>query len=391
MTLISMSSRRGLLAGAAVLALSAGTLQAQEVTVWFWDTNFNGAAMQAAADRYAAINPDVTITLVDLAKVDLEQNLQTQLASGVTEGLPDIVLVDDLRAQIYLQSFPGAFAPLNDHIDYSQFAAYKIGVATVDGLTYSLPFDSGVAGFFYRSDILAEAGYGAADLEDITWNRFLEIAKDVTAKTGHQMFSHNVDNPSPIRMMLQSAGSWYFTPEGELDLVGNPVFRETLETWGEILRATEIWKPTSGWSDYTGAFTSGEVASVPFTGGLDHRHDQIGYRSGGSLGRSPGAPAGRRRIGERHQLWWIKLVCAGQFARTRRRHRLSGQGLGQRCRLLSGHPCRARRVCDLSPGARRRGLFLVGRLLWRTASMAELFGLGRRDSPRQLWHLCQRG
>ena len=260
------SRHRILMAGAAAVALSAGMVQAEEVTVWFWDPNFNGAAMAEAAARYAAINPDATITLVDMAKGDLEQKLQTQLASGMTEGLPDIVLIDDLRAQVYLQSFPGAFEPMSAHIDHSAFADYKVGVATLDDAVYSVPFDSGVAGLFYRSDILAEAGYAAADLENITWDRFIEIAKDVAAKTGRPMFSHDIANAAPIRMMLQSAGSWYFTPEGELNLVDNPVFREALETFGAMLQASEIWKPVSGWAEYTGSFTSGEVASVPFTG-----------------------------------------------------------------------------------------------------------------------------
>ncbi len=80
------------------------------------------------------------------------------------------------------------------------------------------------------------------------------------------MFSHDIANAAPIRMMLQSAGSWYFTPEGELDLVGNPVFRKAIETFGSMLQETDIWKPVSGWADYTGSFTGGEVASVPFTG-----------------------------------------------------------------------------------------------------------------------------
>ncbi len=137
-----------------VSLLSIVPVAAAELTVWCWDPNFNGATMKEAGERYKATHPDVTLNIVDFAKADLEQKLQAQLASGTTEGLPDIVLIEDYGAQKYLQSFPGAFEPLNGKIDYGAFAPYKVELATVDGKTYSLPFDSGVTGLFYRSDYL---------------------------------------------------------------------------------------------------------------------------------------------------------------------------------------------------------------------------------------------
>lgn len=261
----AVSWRAGIFAAAGISILSATGAFAQEVTVWYWDPNFNGAAMQAAADRYAEINPGVTITLVDFAKADVEQKLQTQLASGTTEGLPDIVLIEDYGAQKYLLSFPGAFEPMTAHVDYSQFAPYKVDLATVDGETYSLPFDSGVTGLFYRTDILEQAGFTAADLEDITWSRFIEIAVEVHAKTGYPMIGLDINDASPIRIMLQSAGSWYFTPEGEANIADNPVFRAALETYQQMWMNPDIWMPISGWNEFTGSFTGDKVASV-YTG-----------------------------------------------------------------------------------------------------------------------------
>ena len=45
---------------------------------------------------------------------DIRLKLQTQLLAGTTEGLPDIVLIQDDTAKKYLLSFPGAFEPLSD-------------------------------------------------------------------------------------------------------------------------------------------------------------------------------------------------------------------------------------------------------------------------------------
>ncbi len=261
----TFSWRKGLLAAAGIQLLTATMALATEVTVWCWAPEFNGAAMNEAIARYTASHPDVKITVVDFAKGDLEQKLQTQLASGQTEGLPDIVLIEDYGAQKYLLSFPGAFEPLTDKIDYSQFADYKVALATVDGQTYSLPFDSGASGLFYRSDLLAEAGYDAAALQDVTWDQIIEIGKAVKAKTGKPLFSIDQNDAGAIRIMIQSAGSWYFNPDGSVHIKDNPVFKAALTTWVKMLQTPDLYKQVSGWGDYTGAFNNGDVAAV-FTG-----------------------------------------------------------------------------------------------------------------------------
>lgn len=250
------------LTGISLFSVTAAS--ALEITVWCWSPEFNGASMQAAADAYSAINPDVTINIVDFDKGALEQKLQTQLAAGITDDLPDIVLIEDYGAQKYLQSFPGAFEPLTDKIDYSQFAPYKVSLATVGDQTYSLPFDSGATGLFYRTDLLEQAGFAPADLEGITWDRFIEIGKEVEAKTGHKMIDIDIADAGIIRIMLQSAGSWYFNEDGSPNIVDNAVLKSALATYQKILQAG-IHKPVSGWNDYTAAFMGGEVASV-YTG-----------------------------------------------------------------------------------------------------------------------------
>ncbi len=65
--------------------------------------------------------------------------------------------------------------------------------------------------------------------------------------------------------MLQSAGSWYFNDDGTTNIKDNPVFKAALTTWVKMLQTPELYKPVSGWGDYTGAFNNGEVAGV-FTG-----------------------------------------------------------------------------------------------------------------------------
>ena len=251
------------------------------VTVWCWDKEFNGATMKEAGARYAKAHPDVTLNIVDFAKPDMEQKLQAQLASGTTDGLPDIVLIEDYGAQKYLQSFTKAFEPLSDTkaIDYKTFAKYKVALATVGDKTYSLPFDSGVSGMFYRSDYLALAGYKSADLQDLTWDKLIEVGKAVEAKTGHKLLDLDLNDQGLLRIMMQSAGIWYFSPDGKPAIAGNPKFKAVLSTYAKVLQSG-IYKPVSGWAEYTGAFTSGQTAAaitgVWMTGTIKANPDQSG-------------------------------------------------------------------------------------------------------------------
>lgn len=266
------------LAGAGLMAMVTAT-EAAKLTVWSWDPNFNIAIMKEAGKRYAETHPDFELNAVDFAKKDVERKLQTGLASGVANALPDIVLIEDTAAQKFLQSFPGAFAPMNGKVDYSKFAPYKVSVATLQGKTYSMPFDSGVTGLFYRRDLLAAAGYQPADLQDLTWDKFIEIGKAVEAKTGKKMMTFDVNDVGIIRIMMQSAGRWYFDADGKPTIAGNPALKAALTTMQKIMQA-KLYKPTSGWPDTVRNFTTGEVATVTagvwVAGTIKSQADQAG-------------------------------------------------------------------------------------------------------------------
>ncbi|MDH4450831.1 MAG: extracellular solute-binding protein [Rhodoferax sp.] len=267
MNFVTRITRRSTLASMIGLALSTTGLMAThaahagEVTIWAWDPNFNIAIMHEAAKRYTAKNPSVTFKIVDMAKPDLEQKLQTTLASGVTKNLPDIVLVEDYNAPKYLRSFPGAFESLSGKVDYKGFAGYKVNLMTMGGKVYGLPFDTGTTGMYYRSDLIKQAGFSDKDMQNITWDRFIEIGKQVEAKTGKKMFAMDPQDGALIRIMMQGAGRWYFDKDGKLDIKNNPALKAALETQVKFLQSS-IYKPTSGWGEWVGAFNKGDVASV---------------------------------------------------------------------------------------------------------------------------------
>ncbi|WP_312953267.1 sugar ABC transporter substrate-binding protein [Superficieibacter sp.] len=248
----------------ASLALGAVfSVQAKEITVWSWDPHFNIPIMKQAGEIYRKTHPDVTFNVVDMGKSDVEQKLQTMLASGVTEGLPDIVLLEDNKIQRYIQFYPGAFEPLDGKIDYNVFANQKIATMTYENKIYGIPFDSGVTALFYRKDIIEQAGFSDADMRNLTWDRYIEIGKQVTSKTGKKMLAADPSDNPLVTIMMQSAGSWYFDKDNRPTIANNPVLKAALQYYVKINNAG-IVKPVFGWAEATNALNSDKnnVASV---------------------------------------------------------------------------------------------------------------------------------
>jgi lactose/L-arabinose transport system substrate-binding protein len=250
-----------------------------KVTIWAWDPNFNIAVLKTAAANYKKVNPNAEINIVNMAKADIEQKLNTVLATGSSEGLPDISLIEDYNAQKYLQAFPGAFVDLTGKIKHSDFAKYKVSLMTLEGKVYGVPFDSGATGFFYRSDYLKTAGYKPSDLNNITWDKFIEIGKKVKAKTGKAMIGFDINDDGLMRTMIQSAGQWYFDKDGKVNLTNNPALTEALETYKKIYNAGII-KKANGWNEWVATFNKGDAAScitgVWIVGTIKSAKDQSG-------------------------------------------------------------------------------------------------------------------
>lgn len=232
------------------------------VTIWAWDEAFNIKAVNDAAEMYKSINPDVTIEVVNMAQEDIVQKLNTSLASSTYEGLPEIVLIEDYRIQGYLRSFPNDFADLSSIAKPEDFAAFKTAVNVIDGKLYGIPFDSGVAAIFYRLDVLEQAGYSEADMQDLTWEEFIKIGEEVKAVTGMNLMTMDPSDVGQLRMMLQSAGSWYTDAEGNVTVAGNKAMEDAINTYIELY-TSDVVVDHVGWDKWLAGFQGGAVWTVP--------------------------------------------------------------------------------------------------------------------------------
>lgn len=233
-----------------------------KLTIWAWDESFNIKAANEAKDIYEKANPDVKVDVVTMAQDDIVAKLNTSLSSGSYDGLPDIVLIEDYRIQGYLNAYKDEFADLSDIASPDDFAEYKTGVNQVDGKMYGVPFDSGVAAMFYRTDMVEEAGYTQDDMNNLTWDKYIEIGKAVKEKTGKYMLTLDPSDLGQIRMMLQSAGAWYTDEDGKVVIKDNQALKDAITTYKGIVDSG-ISKTVSDWDQFVGAFNNGDAASVP--------------------------------------------------------------------------------------------------------------------------------
>lgn len=235
-----------------------------QITAWAWDQAFNVAALEYAEEAYnSESDEDINLQIIENAQDDIIQRLNTGLSSGTMSGMPNIVLIEDYRIQSFLQAYPDAFYPLTDYINPDDFADYKIKTTNYEGEQYGVPFDSGVAGLFVRTDYLEEAGYTPDDLMNITWQEYVEIGKDVKEATGKVMLTLDPNDLGQIRMMIQSAGSWYVDEDGSTPtLADNEALYEAFQVYKSMIDA-DIVKLISDWSQFVGGVNSGDAASVP--------------------------------------------------------------------------------------------------------------------------------
>ncbi len=259
---------------------SETTTEKTKVTAWAWDANFNVAALKEAEAIFEAENENIDIEVVEYAQDDIIQKLNTALSSGTTDGLPNIVLIEDYRVQTFLQSYPGSFTDLSSITDDTKFSSHKLGFMTEGDAIYGVPFDNSGAVLYYRRDIVEKAGYTEEDMMDLTWEEYIEMGKKIKAEQGIDLLTLDPNDVGQIRMMMQSANTWYVTEDGSTpNFVGNEPLKYAIEIYLDILEA-DISKTVSEWSQFVGAPNNGEVATVPtgcwFTASIAQAEDQSG-------------------------------------------------------------------------------------------------------------------
>ncbi|MDD3277309.1 MAG: ABC transporter substrate-binding protein [Lachnospiraceae bacterium] len=234
----------------------------KELLIWAWDENFNIKAANIAAKYYRQQHPDIKIQVVAEEKHDIIRELKNGFETEVYTELPDIVLIEDYEIQKLLTSYTKEFFAMDHFLDYDLYQEYKTALVSMNGIHYGVPFDSGAAVMFYRKDYVEAAGYTEADMQNITWEKYVEVARRVKEKVGVHMLTVQPDDLGIIRIMMQSGGSWYVDRSGKhADIIDNIPLRNGLEIYKQLINE-DLVVSVEGWDGFTRAFTQGEVATV---------------------------------------------------------------------------------------------------------------------------------
>lgn len=251
-----------LLAGCAHQQKGTASPKKETIRIWVWDETFNVKAAKMAAEEYQKNHKDVNIVVEIREREEILADIKNLLAAKAYDKLPDIIMLEDYDSQDMLASYTDEFLDMTDRLDYSKYVDYKTKLCSWDGRMYGIPFDSGTTALFYRADILKQAGYTEADMQNLTWKRFIEIGGDVYKKTGHAMLTLDPTDLPLVRIIMQSCGEWYVDADGSrVNIEDNKALKEALGVYEQLL-ATNAGKSVSGWNEFISGFQSGEVASV---------------------------------------------------------------------------------------------------------------------------------
>lgn len=237
------------------------------LTVSAWDKNFNIPALEAAAADYKKnVDPDFELKINEVSQSsDVEDALTLAGSAGDYSNLTDIILFQDHYFKQYVTNYPDAFVSVDDaDVDWSDFGEEKLSYSTIDGTHYGLPVDNGTVIFAYRTDILEECGYTLDDVTGITWDRFIEIGKDVYDKTGKYLLSMDGDGNDLPYMMLQAEGVSQFK-DGKANIVDNDTMVQIIDVIERMIENNVLYL-ANDWSDYTDQTIVGDMVAGVMNG-----------------------------------------------------------------------------------------------------------------------------
>ncbi|MGN0400028.1 MAG: ABC transporter substrate-binding protein [Blautia sp.] len=236
--------------------------ESKTIRIWTWDDTFNVKAAQMAAEKYKKTHKDADIMIEIKENEEIIFDVENMLAAKMYQNLPDIIMIEDYDAQGVLTRYEEEFTELTEKIDPEYFVDYKKEICSRNGKLYGIPFDSGVAALFYRLDIMEDAGYTQQDMQDLTWDEYIEIGKEVYKRTGAAMLTLDPTDLPLVRLIMQSEGEWYVDHDGTTVTIDeNKSLKKALEILKKMLQE-QTGISAVGWNDFISAFQKGEVATV---------------------------------------------------------------------------------------------------------------------------------
>lgn len=259
-TFLTMSA---LTMGSAAMAQSDAL--SGEITLWSWD--IGAAAMASNAVAFEALHPDVSITVEDLGNAQVHDRLLAACAAGGA-GLPDLVSIQNRRAEVFMLQFPGCFTDMvelgyDDELA-ANFPDYKRIELEVGDARFGMPWDTGPVVMFYRRDYYENAGVSPDDIE--TWADFITVGEQVMEANPDVVMTQATLNSAVefFEMIGNENGCTYFSEDGNSITLASPECAQALDAIRDMYDAGIL--TAADWGGKLQAAAAGIVATHMFGG-----------------------------------------------------------------------------------------------------------------------------
>ncbi|MDQ3697336.1 MAG: sugar ABC transporter substrate-binding protein [Gemmatimonadota bacterium] len=206
------------------------------VTLRFWGMGREGEVVQELIPAFERENPGVHVEVQQIPWTAAHEKL---LTAYVGDATPDVAQLGNTWVPEFVAL--DALAPLDTLVAGSDVVRpddYFSGIwdtNVIDRALYGVPWYVDTRVIFYRTDILARAGY---DAPPRTWAEWLEAMRALRGQMGAERWPILLPTnewPQPVVLALQ-AGSPLLRDGGQFGAFREPAFRQAFEFYVEIFR-----------------------------------------------------------------------------------------------------------------------------------------------------------
>ena len=237
-----------------------------EVTLTYWGQDYNQNVLDSCFDKFTATYPNITVERETLPLDEILRKCILAFSSGT--GAPDVATVATYNMGQFISTgclvdITDRLAPYVDQLDQASLIN-----DIKDGRIYGIPLDIGPCGLFVNIKIFEDAGYDTtpeALSETLsTWEKYVQVAKDIKEKTGCYMLGYSSEMPDPqfFEVLIWQQNRWFSDPEGNLTL-NSPESIRAFELIDTLIKE-ELNYNVQGWTqEWYSGFNDYKVATIP--------------------------------------------------------------------------------------------------------------------------------
>lgn len=208
----------------------------ERIELRFWGLGREGEVVAELAREFERDNPDIRIRVQQIPWTAAHEKL---LTAYVGDATPDLAQLGNTWVPEF--SAVGALENLDPWIEASTTVTpdgYFDGIwrtNVVGGGVYGLPWYVDTRVLFYRSDLLAQAGYDSLPKSWPEWRSAMERV-DGSGNDRYAIFLPTNEWAQPVILGLQN-GSQLLAEDGQRAAFSEPAFREAFEFYIDLYRS----------------------------------------------------------------------------------------------------------------------------------------------------------